>query len=341
MYPKGCKSCEELALEENKKREEAEKIHIDRVNAENKTELVTEMWKYGQVLNLTNIMIKPDMEVRRFLLGSASQLSPLMGKAYRETMERVPYENSWAICAPEQATALRTLTSMVQPRECLDIGSFTGLSSAAVLEALPSDARITSLEINLNYSQLLKETLAGRNVDVISGNASDSLQTLEEQGRQFDLVVLDSDYPFHEDYFNASIRLLRPGGVIVLFGMLYAQGVEGLHEMLPTDTRIKTAMLPLGCGLQVSVKTEGVADDRPFSETQKLERKRWQLESEVAAIDRALAEIDNPDTLKVEMLEGPLADPSPVNLIAFGKQHREQFEATGQLGPQKVDADAP
>merc|ERR1712039_236499 len=147
------------------------------------------------------------------------------------------------------------------------------------------------------------------------------IQSLEEEGRQFDLIVIDADYAMHETYFNASIRLLRPGGVVVLFGMLFAPDVEGLYTLLPADERIRTAMLPLGCGLQVSVKM-GLPSERPFTDSQKLDRRKWQLDSEAAAIDRYLAEIDHPDSLRTELLEN-MADPKAISLITIGRQQRE------------------
>ena len=58
---------------------------------------------------------------------------------------------------------------------------------------------------------------------------------------------------------------LRPGGVLVMFGMLLfptvedQQAMEALHESLPNETRITTAQLPVGCGIQMMVKLEGTA----------------------------------------------------------------------------------
>jgi len=80
-----------------------------------------------------------------------------------------------------------------------------------------------------------------------------------------------------------------------MFGMILFPTPEDqdsmmkLHESLPNDTRIATAQLPLGCGMQLMVKNESVVPE--LSDAQQLEQKRWQLESELAAIDRYMGAI--------------------------------------------------
>ena len=49
---------------------------------------------------------------------------------------------------------LRTLVGLARPRACLDIGSFTGYASSAVLEALPSNAHLTCLEIEEDFTEV-------------------------------------------------------------------------------------------------------------------------------------------------------------------------------------------
>ena len=70
-------------------------------------------------------------------------------------------------------------------------------------------------------------------------------------------MSLDADKVNHADYVNSTLRLLRPGGLLVMFGMLLfptledQEAMEKLHEILPNDTRITTAQLPVGCGIQL------------------------------------------------------------------------------------------
>ena len=146
-----------------------------------------------------------------------------------------------------------------------------GLRQSAILEAIPEDGELTCLEIDRDYTRLAAQQLAGRNVNFMVGKAMDALKRFEEDGRQFDFIALDADKPMHGEYYNMSLKLLRPGGVIIMFGMLLfptiedQEAMEKLHEILPNDTRISTAQLPVGCGVQLMVNLEGMRPDQPVS----------------------------------------------------------------------------
>merc|ERR1719161_1070883 len=176
---------------------------------------------------------------------------------------------------------LRTLVGLARPLTTLDIGSFTGYGASAIIDALPADAELTCLEIDRDYSRLAASTLAGRNVHFFVGNALDALARFEAEGKEFDFVCIDADRPNHGEYFNRALKLLRPGGVIIMLGMLLFPSpedqvaMEKLHESLPADTRISTAQLPLGCGIQLMVKSEGMSNGI-LSTEEIAKRKKWQ-----------------------------------------------------------------
>ena len=80
-----------------------------------------------------------------------------------------------------------------------------------------------------------------------------------------------------------------------MFGMLLfptvedQEAMERLHELLPNDTRIMTAQLPVGCGMQVMVKLQDSTPQEPLTPDEMVARRKWELESELAAIDRSAA----------------------------------------------------
>ena len=47
-----------------------------------------------------------------------------------------------------------------------------------------------------------------------------------------------------------------------------------------------TAQLPVGCGMQLMVKLQDSTPSEALSEEEKAARRKWALESELAAIDR-------------------------------------------------------
>jgi len=295
VYPSKCESCETEWLARSKDAEAEEMVRLAAVQLENRSQFSYEMFEYAQRMNDTQrqeLALEPDVELRNFIIDSCTPPTPLMETVYNATMQRVPYEQACYICGPEQAMLLRTLVGLARPRKALDIGSFTGYASSAIVEALPAEAELTCLEIDRDYTRLAAQQLAGRNVNFMVGKAMDALKRFEANGDQFDFIALDADKPLHGEYYNMSLRLLRPGGVLIMFGMLLfptvedQEAMEKLHELLPNDTRISTAQLPVGCGIQLMVKLEGMEPHLPLSADELRARKRHRLEAEIAAIDR-------------------------------------------------------
>merc|ERR1712217_936850 len=108
---------------------------------------------------------------------------------------------------------------------------------------------------NHEYARFAASLLAGRNVDFMVGDAISSLKRFEEAGRQFDFVSIDADKPMHAEYFEMALKLLRPGGVIVMFGMILfptiedQQAMTAIQKWIVTDKRIATVQMPVGCGM--------------------------------------------------------------------------------------------
>ena len=335
VFPSGCSSCEAEWLTRSKEAEGEERMRLSRIREDNHSQLSYEIWEYAQRMNDTQrqeLALEPDVQLRNFIIDGCTAPTPLMETVYNATMTRVPYEQACYICGPEQAMLLRTLVGLARPRRCLDIGSFTGYGSSAIAEAIPEDAELTCLEIDRDYTRLAAQQLAGRNVNFMVGKAMDALKRFEEDGRQFDFIALDADKPMHGEYYNASLRLLRPGGVLIMFGMLLfptvedQEAMERLHEILPNDTRISTAQLPVGCGIQLMVKLDGMNPERPLNDAEKAERKRWQLESELAAIDRYADALGRP--LGGAGSSGPGTEAlSSSGLVALAAARRQAEEA--------------
>ena len=117
-----------------------------------------------------------------------------------------------------------------------------------------------------------------------------------------------------------------------MFGMLLfptvedQEAMEKLHEILPNDTRISTAQLPVGCGIQLMVKLDGMAMDQPLSEAELASRKRWRLESEISAIERYADALGKP--LGGAGSSGPGTEAlSSKGLVALAAARRQAEEA--------------
>jgi predicted O-methyltransferase YrrM len=117
-----------------------------------------------------------------------------------------------------QGQLLSLLATMVQARRILELGTLGGYSTIHLARALPAGGRLITIEAAPRHAEVAVGTLirAGLSdrVDVIVGNALDALPALVAED-PFDLVFLDADKAGNPDYLQWSLRLTRPGSIIV------------------------------------------------------------------------------------------------------------------------------
>ncbi|KAG8463529.1 hypothetical protein KFE25_003802 [Diacronema lutheri] len=284
--------------------EEVEKRRLAELKATNMTAFVYELQKYVDQINATGPPpLAPDNELRDVVLRSSTPPSRLIDDIYNYTFRSVPYEDAMYICAPEQATLLHLLARVMRARECLDVGSFTGYSAGAVMQALPASGRLTAIEIRGEYAAIASRFLSQlpARLETRVGDALAELRALEAEGRLFDFITIDADKQQQQQYYEMCLRLLRPRGLLVMFGMMLypteedKEAIDGLISLVANDTRVTTTMLPVGCGVQICTKKGERALTGPLvppADLPPAELRAYMLEAELAAIDVALADAE-------------------------------------------------
>jgi predicted O-methyltransferase YrrM len=165
-----------------------------------------------------------------------------------------------AVSAP-QGKLLALLAQITGARRILEIGTLGGYSTIWMARALPADGRLISLEVDPRHAEVATANLAAAGVDKVAeiriGPALETLPKLAEEGAgPFDLVFIDADKANIPEYLDWSIRLARPGTVIVVDNVVRdgallddsgqkpdVVGVRRLHEMLSTDHRVSATTI--------------------------------------------------------------------------------------------------
>jgi predicted O-methyltransferase YrrM len=120
--------------------------------------------------------------------------------------------------SPPQGKLLNLLARMAGARRILEIGTLGGYSTIWLARALPDGGTVVTLEADPAHAEVARENFvrAGLTdrIDLRTGRALDTLPTLAG-GPLFDLIFIDADKPSNPDYLVWSLRLSRPGTVIV------------------------------------------------------------------------------------------------------------------------------
>ncbi len=163
---------------------------------------------------------------------------------------------------------LKMLVHATQAKAILEIGLFTGYSALAMAEALPADGEIVACEIDpyaADFARRCFEASAHNSKILIEiGPAKDSLLTLANQGRQFELIFIDADKTGYIAYldFIISNALLKNGGLIVIDNTLMqgepytrkniganGQAIEKFNQFVAADRRVEQVVLPIRDGI--------------------------------------------------------------------------------------------
>ncbi len=165
---------------------------------------------------------------------------------------------------------LGVLAASAQARAVVEIGTGAGVSGTYLLRGMPADGLLTTIDAEVEHQRAAREAYAeagvraGR-VRVIAGRALDVLPRLTDAA--YDLVFVDAEPQLAADYCEQGLRLLRPGGVLVVNEALargavadparrdpVTTGVREAGRMLRDDVRLQVALLPIGTGLLVAAR---------------------------------------------------------------------------------------
>jgi len=124
--------------------------------------------------------------------------------------------------SPLQGKFLHVLARLLGARRVLEIGSLGGYSAIWLGRALPAGGSMVTLEVSPKHAEVARANLerAGLSgtVEVRVGPALDSLPKLADEvgDGAFDLAFIDADKPNNPGYFAWAMRLVRPGGAVVV-----------------------------------------------------------------------------------------------------------------------------
>ncbi|HET7522445.1 MAG TPA: O-methyltransferase [Bacillales bacterium] len=188
----------------------------------------------------------------------------------QDVLQSIEKHGMPAISVPPEVGRLITLITKISgSRKVLEIGALGGYSGIHIMRGLPADGQLTSLEINPEYARLAEENLekagfAGR-VSYYTGPALESLHQLKEEGRTFDLFLIDADKKNYENYLEHAVKLANPGAVICADNVLWRGNVYDLNdhdkvtvtmrrfnERCANHPRLESLIIPIGDGLLLS-----------------------------------------------------------------------------------------
>ena len=173
--------------------------------------------------------------------------------------------------SPAQASFMQILLRASGAKEIIEVGTLAGYSAITMARALPQGGRIRTIELHPEFADFAErwasQSDVSEKIEVHRGSGEDVLATFESHSA--DVAFLDADKRNYPLYLRESLRIIRPGGLILVdnafaFGELLeehpsdpeVQSVRDFNELMEKQEGLQSVIVPLGDGVWVGVKTD-------------------------------------------------------------------------------------
>jgi caffeoyl-CoA O-methyltransferase len=163
--------------------------------------------------------------------------------------------------SPNEGKLLQLLAEMASASRILEIGTLGGYSAINLARGMAEDGTLISLEIDERHAEVARKNIEraglGRKVEIRVGDARELLAELAEGDESpFDLVFIDADKEGYPEYLEWSMRLSRPGSLILADNTIRggsvldhrdasARATRDFNEKIANDPRLSAIVVPL------------------------------------------------------------------------------------------------
>lgn len=197
---------------------------------------------------------------------SHSQPEPkILQELNRETWQKVLAPRM--LSGHFQGRVLSMISKLIQPKNILEIGTYTGYSALCLAEGMMENGELHTIDTNEELYDIQRRYFNrsgyGNQISQHIGNALKVIPTLDIV---FDLVFIDADKKNYPSYLEIIIPKLKKGSVILSDNVLWTGKIIEPLEKGDLDTeallkynktinshpQLETVLLPIRDGLTIS-----------------------------------------------------------------------------------------
>lgn len=163
-----------------------------------------------------------------------------------------------------QGSLLKMFCRMMQPRYILEIGTYTAYATLCLAAGARDDAEIHTIEVNDELEDfILKHLHKSKLKDKIHLHIGDAMEIIPRIDCIFDIVFIDANKRYYNEYYDLIFDKIRPGGLIIADNTLWdgkvleaphytdkqTIGIQEFNDRLAKDERVEKVILPIRDGL--------------------------------------------------------------------------------------------
>ncbi len=204
--------------------------------------------------------------IDKYILNNSTPEESLLSELDRQTHLRVVQPRM--LSGHIQGRLLTMLTQMMQPKQVLEIGTFTGYSALCIAAGLDEGSMLHTVEVDDELESFAAEFFAkSQHSSKITQHIGSALEVVPRLGISYDLVFMDGDKREYPAYLTLLLDggYLHSGSIIIADNILWSgKIVEPLkhgdrhtaallefNRMVVEDNRLENIIIPLRDGLNL------------------------------------------------------------------------------------------
>ncbi|WP_162297469.1 O-methyltransferase [Mycobacteroides abscessus] len=171
---------------------------------------------------------------------------------------------------PAVGALLSVFARLSGGKAVVEVGTGAGVSGLWLLSGMREDGVLTTIDVEPEHQRSAKQafseaSIAPSRTRLIGGRAQEVLPRLADES--YDLLVIDAAPADQPDFLAGGIRLLRPGGAVVIHGASAGGragdpsandpdvvGVREAARIIADNGRFTAVLIPLGDGLLAATR---------------------------------------------------------------------------------------
>ncbi len=204
-------------------------------------------------------------ELDTYVVNHTQKEPKLLQQLTRETYQKILQPRM--LSGPYQGRVLSMLSKLINPKNILEIGTYTGYSALCLAEGMKNNGVLHTIDINEELEDFQRKYFDrspyGNQIYQHIGDATNIIDSID---LTFDMVFIDADKPNYSNYFELVINKMNPGGIILSDNVLWSgkvieevkkddiatQALLAYNKLLVEDHRVETVVLPIRDGLTIS-----------------------------------------------------------------------------------------
>ena len=168
-----------------------------------------------------------------------------------------------------QGNLLKVLSLLVQPKNVLEIGTFTAYATLCLADGLAEGGVVHTIEKDVILEDFILSTIEKYGYeDRIKLHIGNAMEIIDQIEGDFDLIFIDADKANYPAYFEKCVSRLRSGGLIIADNILWygkvvlpvkdsdkeTKAIQLFNETISKDPRFDSLILPIRDGIMVARK---------------------------------------------------------------------------------------